>query len=141
MESKDGVTEAGQAMVITITIINSSSAQLVLVEGVLTAGVWDGPAPVPGRTLAAGSTIFVNDSQSGFGGAGGYISLAPAGGGSVTLSWDWESGSNLIAYGNVSGTSAISLSYSVSNVSSFHPTITYVITDPSDRSGCAGGRQ
>ncbi|MCX8477840.1 MAG: hypothetical protein MT490_18795 [Sphingomonas sp.] len=121
---------ADESMAITITILNSSSAQLTLADGELTAGAWRGQPPVPGITLPAGATSFVNVSQSALGGAGGYITLTPAGGGSISMSWNWSSGQPLIAYGNTAGTSALVLSYAVSGVSTFHPTVTYVITDP-----------
>jgi hypothetical protein len=140
-QPKEDSLEAGQGMVITVTILNSSSAQLVLTQGALTAGVWDGQPPVPGTTLDAGATSFVNDSETSFGGAGGYILLTPAGGGSVSLSWTWSPGQPLVAYGSLSGTSAILLSYSVTGVSTFHPTVTYVITDPGGLEDSAGDRR
>jgi len=138
-QPKEESLEAGQSMVITITILNSSSAQLVVTQGGLTAGVWDGPSPVPGTTIQAGPTSFVNDSQTAFGSAGGYITLTPAGGGSVNMAWSWSPGQALVAYGTLSGTSAILLSYTVTNPSTFHPTVTYVITDPSLED--SGGRR
>ncbi len=140
-QPKEDPLEAGQGMVITLTILNSSSAQLVLVEGELTAGVWDGQPPVPGTTLQAGATSFVNDSQTAFGSAGGTIALAPAGGGSVSMAWLWSPGQPLVAYGTVSDTNAIVLSYTVSGVSTFHPTVTYVITDPGSFGVKAGDRR
>lgn len=140
-QPKEDTLEAGQGMVITITILNSSSAQLVLFEGVLTAGIWDGQPPVPGTTLQAGPTTYVNDSQTAFGSAGGSITLTPAGGGSVDMSWLWSPGQPLVAYGSVSNTSAIVLSYTVSGVSTFHPTVTFVITDPGSFGVNAGDRR
>lgn len=141
IQPKEDTLEAGQSMMITIIILNSSSAQLVLAQGALTGGVWDGPPPVPGTTLQAGPTSFVNDSETAFGSAGGYITLAPAGGGSIDLSWSWAPGQAVSAYGSLSGTSALSLSYSVTNVSTFHPTVTYVITDPGSYGASAGDRR
>lgn len=127
---KEKSLEADEGMAITVTILNSSSADLTLADGELTGGVWRGSPPVPGTTLPAGATSFVNASLSAFGDAGGYITLTPAGGGSINMSWSWSPGQPLIAYGNLSGTSALLLSYSVNGVSTFHPVVTYVITDP-----------
>lgn len=138
IQPKEDSLEAGQSMVITITVLNSSSAQLVMTQGALTAGGWDGQPPVPGTTMQAGPTSFVNDSQTAFGSAGGYITLSPAGGGSISMSWNWSPGQALIAYGSLSGTNAILLSYNVTGVSTFHPTVTYVITDPGGFGDSAG---
>lgn len=140
IQPHDEALEATQSMVITITILNSSSAALTLADGELTAGEWRGQPPVPGTTLSAGATIFVNASQSSFGGAGGYITLTPAGGGSVSMSWSWTPGQALMAFGNLAGTSALVLSYTVTGVSTFNPTVTYVITDPGGFGEPAGDR-
>ena len=117
-------------MVITLTILNSSSADLSITDGELTAGIWLGPSPVPGKTLASGYTSYVNASGSTFGSAGGYIVLTPAAGGTVNLSWGWTPKNGVIAYGSISGTSALVLAYSITNASTYNPTVTYVITDP-----------
>jgi formate/nitrite transporter FocA (FNT family) len=120
---------AGAGLVITIAILNASSAVLTITDGELTGGAWSGSPPVPGATLATGFTSFVNAGQSLFEQVGGYMSLTPAGGGEVSLSWDWCPGQSLLADGNVFGTSALLLTYTVTGVSTFQPTVTYVITD------------
>jgi hypothetical protein len=126
---RDEQIEADQAVVITIAILNSSSAAVVLVSGLLTGGAWRGDPPVPGTPITTGPTTFLN-AGSVFGPVGGYMTLTPAGGGSISLSWNRPPGGSLQAYGNVSGTSALSLSYQATNVSTFQPTVTYLITDP-----------
>jgi hypothetical protein len=131
MSGTDATPAAGQGVVVTITISNSSSAALTIADGELTGGVWLGSPPGPGATLATGSTSFANAGQSTFQEVGGYMLLTPAGGGSLSLSWDWSPGQGLTAYGNVLGTNALALTSGVTNGSTFEPTVTYVITNAS----------
>lgn len=135
MSEADDPPGAGQGTVITISIRNTSRAAFTIANGQLTGGVWLGRPPVPGVTLTTGSVSFTNAGQSALEQVGGYISLIPAGGGTVSLSWNWSPGQPLLAYGNVFRTSALLLTYTVTGVSTLHPAIAYVISDP----GSAGG--
>lgn len=128
MSGTDETLAAGQGVVITISILNSSSAALTIADSELTGGAWRGCPPVPGTPVGT-STCFTNTGQSAFEQVGGYLSLTPAGGGSISLSWNWSPGQSLLAYGNVLGTSALLLTYTVTGVSTLQPTVTYVITD------------
>lgn len=121
--------EASSGMVITIAIYNSSSADLGIQAAALTGGNWQGPTPEPGTVLATGTTNYVNVSASIFAGCGGFITLVPASGGSINMSWSWTPQSSVIAYGVASGTSTILMSYSVANASTYSPTVTYAISD------------
>lgn len=136
MTRPDPHASADQGVVITISILNASSADLTVADGQLTGGAWRGPPPTPGATLSTGPTTFVNTGQSPFSQVGGYIILTPAGGGSITLSWSWTRGVGLEAYGSVGGTSSLLLTYDPTNVSSFHPTVTYTITEPGAERAC-----
>jgi hypothetical protein len=129
MNGIDAAPAAGQGVVVTITLDNSSSAALTIADGELMGGVWLGGPPVPGATLATGSTSFANAGQSAFEQVGGFMSLTPAGGGTVSLAWSWSPGQSLVAYGDMNGTSALVLTYTVTGVSTFQPTVTYLIID------------
>ncbi|PTR14389.1 hypothetical protein C8R31_10661 [Nitrosospira sp. Nsp2] len=130
---EERMLKASQGMVITITItitiLNSSSAELEIQAAELTGGNWSGTAPVAGTVLAAGSTSYINVGASISAGVGGIITLIPASGGSISMSWNWTPTNPAIAYGVVSGTSTILLSYSAANASTYSPMVTYVISD------------
>ncbi|HEX2094220.1 MAG TPA: hypothetical protein VHG28_17585, partial [Longimicrobiaceae bacterium] len=81
---------------LTVTVNNSSDAQIVVNYGQLTSGDWeDDSQPIPGSVISAGQSTFVNGADNAFEALGGSILLTPASGGTIQISWSWPRGSGV----------------------------------------------
>lgn len=124
---------------LTIQINNSSDGDVGIGSGQLTGGNWDGPGPIPGNVISAGGASFVNGASNIFTALGGTIQLAPASGGTITITWSWPHG--LGVTGSTSGNSLVGLSVTstVINTQSDFPTLQVYITDSAKMTSALDG--
>ncbi|MES2207690.1 MAG: hypothetical protein V4525_12980 [Pseudomonadota bacterium] len=116
---------------ITISIQDTSGATITVNYGTLTGGYFD-PVPIPGTTIQPGTTVsYVNGANDNFTYPGGSILLTPASGGSISVNWNWPSGS--LANGSVTtqSVSGLGVSYQMVNTQTNSPTLQVVISNAS----------
>ncbi|MEP9358779.1 hypothetical protein [Sphingomonas sp. KR3-1] len=114
---------------ITIQINNGSDSDVGIGSSQLTGGNWVGPGPVPGNVISAGQDSFADGATNIFTALGGQIQLAPASGGTITITWSWPHG--LGVTGSTSSTSLVGLSVTsqVINTQTNNPTLQVYISD------------
>ena len=121
MATDDKLSATGNNMrALIIQIINSSDIAVIVNNGRLTGGDWDGPDPKPGDVIEAGKASFVNGGNHDS--LGGTILLSSMAGGTITITWSWPFGGAVT--GSASGTSlmGLSLKTGVVNKQSMMPT-------------------
>ncbi|PTR14390.1 hypothetical protein C8R31_10662 [Nitrosospira sp. Nsp2] len=123
----------GTVRSITIQINNSSDGDLGIASGQLTGGNWEGsgsePGPVPGNVISAGNVSFVNGASNVFSVLGGDIQLAPASGGSITITWSWPHGLGVTGSTSTSTLTGLSVTSSVINPQTNNPTLQVYVVD------------
>ena len=91
--SPDG-SAAIPAIAFLIDVQNGSGTTLALAFFALTGGVWVPAPPNPSSPINPGDAPrYVNAPAQSFSGLGGKLQFAPTTGGTITVAWDWPSGS------------------------------------------------
>jgi len=115
---------------ITVAIRNDSQQDVMIAYSQLTSGDWaNGSPPVPGTVLGGEATIVVNEAHSAFTALGGSMTLTPASGGTVTVTWAWPRGMGV--FGTATGLSlyGLALTSIVINGQTVNPQLQVYITD------------
>jgi len=114
---------------ITISIQDASGTTLTVNYGTLTGGTFDS-APVPGTTIQPGKVVsYVNGTTSIFTSLGGSILLTPASGGSISVNWNWPSGSSASGSVTAQSVNGLGVSYQMLNTQTNFPTLQVMITN------------
>jgi hypothetical protein len=111
---------------VTISLQDSSQAQIFLQSFSLTGGTWATPpgTPVPGTTISPTSTpTYVNAAGTVYDTIGGTINLAPASGGQIAITWTWAFGSGVTASVVSSSLTGIAVTYLLSGTATANPTL------------------
>jgi hypothetical protein len=114
---------------VTIQLQDSSQAQIFLQSFSLAGGSWQTPpgTPVPGTVISPTSTpSYVNAAGTVYDTIGGTISLAPASGGQITITWSWSFGSSATASVTSQSLTGIAVSYSLAGTQTTNPTLSVI---------------
>lgn len=111
---------------VTITMQDSSQAQVFLQSFSLTGGTWATPPgnPVPGTEINPTSIVsYTNAAGTVYDTIGGTINLAPASGGQITITWAWAFGSGVTASVTSQSLTGIAVSYALIGTATANPTL------------------
>ena len=114
---------------INIQINNGSDGDVGVGSSQLTGGNWVGPGPIPGNVISAGQDSFADGATNSFTALGGSIQLAPASGGTITISWSWPHGLGVTGSTSSSSLSGLSVTSAVINQQTNSPTLQVYISD------------
>jgi hypothetical protein len=115
---------------LTITVNNSSDAQLLVNYGQLTSGDWeDDSQPIPGSIISAGQKTYVTGADNAFEELKGCILLSPASGGSITIEWLWPRGSGVSDKSTSTSLSGLAVTHTVIDTQTVNPKLQVLITD------------
>lgn len=107
----------------TVQTTNSSGTLLIIQNFFLTGGSWETP-PQAGAPINSGQTASYNNlTEQAFTGLGGSMTLVPASGGSITLTWNWPWGGVATGSATAASLNGISVSATVINQNTANPTL------------------
>ncbi|MEM7498716.1 MAG: hypothetical protein AAF371_12075 [Pseudomonadota bacterium] len=112
---------------IAIAFQNGSGVSLGVTSAMLVSGIWGpgtGEQPQIGGTILAGGTRrYVNLATSPFTALGGNISMTPATGGAIVISWSWLDGEEPSKFAYAQGTTSLTVNSAWTGLGSLSPTV------------------
>lgn len=108
---------------LTVQVNNVSEGDLGIGSAALTGGSWIGQAPVPGNVISPPGTSFVNGASNIFTALGGTLQLAPASGGSITITWTWPHGMGVTTSATGNALVGLAVTSTVINTQTNNPTL------------------